>query len=207
MFPHWSVRTINVCSSNLLKGYAMLKKILLAMTLGSTLGIGQAAAASAVNLGLSVCEGVYSFSESGEISVACSGNLSIGNGTIVSDEKLTISAGGELFIDNLVIDAAEVWLYSDGDMTIGPNVTLVASTLANGGNEASLANIYISAGGSLTATFNGWENHLHPFPIGSGQINMSSVPLPGTNFLLLSALLFCSALRPARPQALHMLAC
>ena len=111
-----------------------------------------------------------------------------------------------MFIDNLVIDAAEVWLYSDGDMTIGPNVTLVASTLANGGSEASLANIYISAGGSLTATVKGGDGSLLPFPgngdieIGNGQVTMPSVPLPGTNLLFLSALLVCCALRPVRPQ-------
>lgn len=176
------------------------------MALCVTLSVGHTFAGAAVNVGHSACGGVYSFSESGETIISCTGDFSFADGTIFSDQKLTIFSGGSLSMDNLKIDAPEIWLYAHGDMTIGPDVALVAPTPANGESDTGLAKIYISAGGSLTATFNGGEGSLLPFPgdgdieIGNGQVTMPSVPLPGTNFLLLSALLVCSALRPVRPQ-------
>jgi len=113
----------------------------------------QAHAVSIANIGSMNCSGIQTVSFFKSVSLGCSGDFSISDGTIESDSKISITSGGSLSIDNATLSAPTIELVAS-NMLIGSDVVFGAPegsiTLSQGsdiGNSRdSYSSISVSAG-------------------------------------------------------------
>jgi len=81
----------------------------------------QAHAVSIVNIGSMNCSGIQTVSFFESVSLGCSGDFSISDGTIESDSKISITSGGSLSIDNATLSAPTIELWSMDNLILGNN--------------------------------------------------------------------------------------
>jgi PEP-CTERM motif len=90
-----------------------------------------AANATAISsVGTTNCGGNLTISLLGDASFSCSGSLALTGGGIISNSLISIVSNGDLFLDNLTLDAPNITFSSlSGTLTIGSGVIANASSV------------------------------------------------------------------------------
>lgn len=135
-------------------------------------------------------------------SYSCSGDISLGSGSIFSDSKIVISADGAINLEGITLTAPVIDLMSQqGNISFGDNVSIVTDSFSvSASNGGSLA-ISSSPGSTLTIGLDGVSRvtPLEDISLTSGtggSINLGSrdislvttVPLPASSLLFLSGI-------------------
>ncbi|MEE2730562.1 MAG: hypothetical protein VYA55_07040 [Pseudomonadota bacterium] len=156
-------------------------------------------AASDANISGQSCSGDLSVSVMDSITYVCAGNLSLIDGTLTSDQLVSISAEGNILIENLTISAPLITLTStSGNVSLDAESALFADelTLSTPGGFGSHISVY--AGLTLTTHDDIVADTLESLHIyayqnelmsSGGQLEVTPVPVPATALLLLSGLL------------------
>jgi PEP-CTERM motif len=76
------------------------------------------------------CSGSLTSSLTDGASFACAGNLTLNGGFITSDSMINISADGDLFLDNINLNAPNIYLSNlSGLLSIGSSAIIQASSM------------------------------------------------------------------------------
>lgn len=160
-----------------------------------------AASASVLDLGSSSCSGVSTFDISDAANINCTGDFFIDGNSLTSEYSISISADGQLTLENLYLNAPSVNLYAGVAIALGSGTVIAASALFIGVNGVdSVFNIDQTASLIINSSagqiiLNSGEisqilaNESDVQPINIGSIELAAVPIPESFVLFLSGLL------------------
>ena len=172
-----------------------MNRLLYALCLAAILPISAHATSTASIINTN-CSGSLTSSLIDGASFACAGNLTLDGGFITSDSLINISADGDLFLDNLNLNAPNIFLSNlSGLLNIGSSAIIQASSMisinSNYINIAQGAKTEILKDGKfvLIPSTNLITNVGGDINLTSGQFSLQApVPEPSTNLMLLLGL-------------------
>ena len=172
-----------------------MNRLLYALCLAAIFPIS-AHATSVASIINTSCSGSLTSSLVDGASFSCAGNLTLDGGFITSDSLINISADGDFFLDNLNLNAPNIFLSNlSGLLNIGSSAIIQASSMisinSNYINIAQGAKTEILKDGKvvLTPSTNLITNVGGDINLTSGQFSLQApVPEPSTNLMLLLGL-------------------
>lgn len=179
----------------------MYSKVARLFCISIVLASGQAIA-SELDLGSSSCSGVSTFDIFDVASIDCTGDFLIDGNSLTSEFSISISANGQLSLENIYLNAPSISLYSRaGEISLGPGVLIEANEVvveAVGVDsifnvDQSVMTIITSSNDPITLNSSEISQILSSGEgvqlIGSGNLELAPVPVPASFVLFLSGLL------------------
>lgn len=125
-----------------------------------------------INLANTSCSGSLSISSLSGASLSCDGNLSLNGGFIDSGSSIFISAEGDLFLENLSLNAPEISISTiSGNLQMASTVNIKATqNEGNGGGSVLIGMLPIKQ-----------DIHWNSFNIGLNSGANIQISTPGTN--------------------------
>ncbi|WP_445372150.1 hypothetical protein ACH518_05340 [Methylomonas sp. HW2-6] len=90
-------------------------------------------ASTFIDLGSSICSGDQSLDSSNGLALSCTGDFSLGQGSLISDTAITLFSKGRLSLSNFKLSAPRITLNTEDSLHIGSDVSF-----AGNGNQPSI---------------------------------------------------------------------